>query len=408
MGQADLIKQITNNKRSMFGLLVAALMVFSTFYAAIASAETFGDRSIVASTASKNAGAESVSYQIDFTPEENAGAIVLDFCANTPVLGQSCTAPDGMDLDAAEIVSGGATIASATANKIILTKSFTAATPETIVINKLTNPTTAFTDNVVFVRMVSYVDGTAAALYESDDPTNADLDPAGGGALIAPIDSGSVSMFFNTDVTVQGTVLETMTFCVSGADIAPNCSGASTPVLTLGEDQGGGLLALVPGTVSTGALHVQMNTNATGGAVVRLKSSVPCGGLMRLGSSECNIVAAGATNVVGNDNSAKFGVKLATATTAIGASNPIGTLIPYDADGGGAGVAFYDTTNYKLNWNDDDSVGVTSVFGDPILGTNDAPATNQNMALTFAASVGTSTPAGTYSTDLNLIAVGKF
>ena len=113
-------------------------------------------------------------------------------------------------------------------------------------------------------------------------------------------------------------------------------------------------------------------------------------------------------NVVNNDNSAKFGVRLGTAAAASGALNPIGTLAPYDPDGEGVGTAFYDTTNYKLNWDDNDTQGITSVIGDPLLYTAGAPATNQNMELTFAASVGTDTPAGTYSTDLSLIAVGTF
>jgi hypothetical protein len=144
-----------------------------------------------------------------------------------------------------------------------------------------------------------------------------------------------------------------------------------------------------------------MNTNASGGAIVRLKSSATCGGLMRLGSNECNIAAAGAAgDVLSTGNLATFGVKTAAAaTTAPGASNPIGTL---QASG------VYNSANYRFNWEDDDSVGVTSVIGDPLLDTDGAPATNQNMELTFAATIATDTPAGTYSTDLSLIAVGTF
>lgn len=208
-------------------------------------------------------------------------------------------------------------------------------------------------------------------------------------------------MYFNSDVVVSGTVLETMTFCVSGTVINPNCVGATVPTITLGE---GNPKALVAGTVSTGSLHTQMNTNASGGAVVRLKSSAPCGGLMRVGTTSCDIAAALQNGVLNNNNTATFGVKLSAATAAVGATNPIGTLQAYDF----GGTPYYDTTNYYLNWNDDDSVGITSVIGDPLLDTDGGPATNQNMELTFAATIATDTPAGTYSTDLSLIAVGTF
>lgn len=397
MGRTGLLKQITNNRQAVFGLFAIAVMVLMTFYSAIAAAAPITVMSITPSTASVDATAGSVSYRVQFTPDQNAAAFVIDFCTETPLIGQTCTGPSNMDVSGA--TSADTTVEDAATamdtNTIVATEAMTADVAQDITFAAITNPDTA---GVVYARIVTFGSTAAAGGYTSANPS----------AVGAVVDNGSVSMYFNEDVTVQGTVLETMTFCVSGADIAPNCSGASTPVISLGEDQGGGILALVPGTVSTGALHVQMNTNASAGAVVRLKSSASCGGLMRLGTTECNIAAAGNTNVVDNDNSAKFGVKLATVTTAVGASNPIGTLIPYDADGDGPGTAFYDTTNYKLNWNDDDSVGITSVFGDPLLSTDDAPATNQNMALTFAASVGTNTPAGTYSTDLNLIAVGKF
>lgn len=401
MGRTGLLKQISSNRQAVFGLFGVAVMVLMTFYSAIAAAAPITVMSITPSTASVDADATTVSYQVEFTPDQTAGAFVIDFCTETPLIGQTCTGPTGMDVSGAATATGGVTMSTdpaVDANTIIASKTMTADAAQTITFTGLTNPTSA---GVVYARIITY-----ATLGEAEDYLSAD--PNGSGDTATVLDNGSVSMYFNEDVNVTGTVLETMTFCVSGADIAPNCSGASTPVISLGEDQGGGILALVPGTVSTGALHVQMNTNASAGAVVRLKSSASCGGLMRLGTTECDIAAAGATNVVDNDNSAKFGVKLAAVTTAVGASNPIGTLVPYDADGAGPGAAFYDTTNYKLNWNDDDSVGITSVFGDPLLSTDDAPATNQNMALTFAASVGTNTPAGTYSTDLNLIAVGKF
>jgi hypothetical protein len=52
--------------------------------------------------------------------------------------------------------------------------------------------------------------------------------------------------------------------------------------------------------------------------------------------------------------------------------------------------------------------GVTSPFGDRFLETAGGPANNKNMMLTFGVGTSNSTPAGTYSANLNLIAVGTF
>src|SRR5690606_27959110 len=64
----------------------------------------------------------------------------------------------------------------------------------------------------------------------------------------------------------------------------------------------------------------------------------------------------------------------------------------------------YNDTTYLLNYDDEEESGVTSVFGDPILDTNGAPASNKNKKLTFGASISNDTPAGKYSANMSLIA----
>lgn len=396
MGHTGLFKQITN-KQTIFGVMAAAVMVLSTFVSSMVSADAFTAMSITPSSASVTAGTE-VQYNVEFTPEENAGAFVIDFCSNTPLVKQSCTPPTGMDVSTATTNTGGVAVVSATANKIVATKTMTGNAAQTILFEDLKNPTTA---GVAYARIITYVDGDAAEDYVSNDPTAA--------STITPLDKGSVSMFFNNDVSVSGTVLETMSFCVSSADINANCGNVVAPTIKLGQEITPGVYALQPGVVSEGTLHTQINTNAASGAVIRLKSSAPCGGLMRAGSTECDIAAALDDDVIDSDNSARFGVKTAAATNATGAANPIGTLQPYDPTPQ-TPAPYYLSSRFSFNYdsNNPTTVGVTSTFGDPFLDTAGAPATGKNMALTFAASIGTNTPAGLYSTDLNMIAVGKF
>ncbi len=70
----------------------------------------------------------------------------------------------------------------------------------------------------------------------------------------------------------------------------------------------------------------------------------------------------------------------------------------------------YNNSTFALNFTSgaNPSTGVTSTFGDPFLDTAGAPANNKNMQLTFGATIADNTPAGAYSTDLSLIATGKF
>lgn len=401
MGHRGLLKQITN-RQAFLGFLSVSVLLLATFASTIASADALTSMSITPSTASINAEAGSVQYEVKFTPKVTAGAFVIDFCTNTPLLGQTCDAPAGMDVSGATTATSGFAVLDTAAamddNTIVATKSMTADTPETVTFAALKNPTGA---GAVYARVVTYAASAGAEGYVSNNPS----------AAAAPVDNGSVAMYFNTDVNVTGTVLETMTFCVSGSVINANCAGASTPVIRLGQEtsEGSGIFALTPGEVSEGTLHTQINTNAANGVVVRLKSSAACGGLKRAGSDVCDIAAALASDVVGTDNTAKFGVKTAAATTAPGASNPIGTFQPYVADPENP-APYYLTSRFSFNYDSANPTtnGVTSTFGDPFLDTAGAPATGQNMALTFGASVSTNTPAGTYSTDLSMIAVGKF
>jgi hypothetical protein len=146
-------------------------------------------------------------------------------------------------------------------------------------------------------------------------------------------------------------------------------------------------------------MYTQISTNASSGAVVSLKSSVPCGGLKRVEVTTCDIAPALSGGVAAGQ--AKFGVKTTTATSTTGVSDATGTLQP-------AAGSVYNNTTYALNYLADGTSGITSAYGDPFLDTNSLPVNNMNMKLTFGASISNNTPAGLYSTDLSLIATGKF
>ena len=359
---------------------VAGALLLALILPSIVSAAQLTERSIELSSSSK--ATSGVTYKVNFTPTANAGAVVVEFCKNSPLLGEECDAPAGL------VVTAGGSVAAPEVNRAVVTQSITAVAT-TVTLASVKNPDEAGT---IYARIVTYDSPANALLYDPEEGFAADANR---------VDEGGAAISITNTIGVSAAVLESLTFCVAGNDnIGPNCVptnsglGLTAPTVKLGT-QIGSVFALVPGTVSEGSIYTQLSTNAASGAVVSLKSSTAgCGGLMRFGAdpaTQCDIKAAVSGSVT--DAAAQFGVKTATAT---GTS---GTLVPSTG---------YSNSAFALNFIDTNATGVTSTFGDPFLNTAGKPATNQKMTLTFAASATNETPAGLYSADLSLIATGKF
>lgn len=374
-------------------VFAAAALLLGTALPGIASAAQLTERSIALSSGSSSA--TNVSYEVNFTATTAAasGALVIDFCNDSPLLGTTCTPPTGFSLTGAT-AAGYTKEASSTASKIVLSGAIAAGT-NTITLTGVNNPTAA---GKLFARIVTYAATAGANAYTDTLPGT-------------HLDDGGVAMYINPAINVSAAVLESMIFCVTGtAAPGENCdlTGTTTPTLKLGENTGG-VIALDAQHLSTGDLYTQLSTNAAGGAIVSLKSNTTsCGGLMRDGEADpakgCGILPAG--NSTFTFGTAKFGVKTATAAGA--GSNFNGTLRPYDQAGGSAGTPVYNNSGYALRYASDNLTGVTSTYGDPFLDTADAPVNNMGMTLTFGASAANNTPAGNYKAELSLIATGKF
>lgn len=367
-------------------IVVAAFLVSATVMPGLVpelvSAAQLTERSIALSNSSVSS--TNVTYDINFTSVGSAGAFVVDFCSDTPVIGQTCTAPTGFSATAAASATSGFTdVSDLDANTIVIAGTIAATTAISVEVTGITNPSTA---GPLYARIVTYDTDTNADSYVS---TN-----LGSGS----VDSGGLAISITNTIGVSGAVLESMVFCVSGATIPANCGSTTSPVLELGETEGG-VKALVSSAVSTGTIYTQISTNASGGAVVSLKSNATdCGGLLRAGApSACDIEPALNTDIAAGE--AKFGVTAAAAADT--GTSPTGT---FQVVGG----SNYNDTTYALNYVAGNATGVTSIYGDPFLNTDGAPANNKNMSLTFGASISNDTPAGTYSANLSLIATGTF
>lgn len=383
--------RVFNQQMRRMGVLVALLAatVMPALVPAIVNAATVTERSIQLSSTSK--AAPGVTYKVSFKPvAPSADAFVIDFCSDTPIVGQPCTAPTDMSVAAASSATSGFTDVAPVTNgtghqtlRVVAASSMTAGNAVTVDIAGITNPSVA---GPIYARILTYSSETDAEGYESEDPDN----------VGDHLDEGGVAMAITDTVGVSGAVLESMVFCAASVTITENCGDADQhlPTLKLGETVGG-TVALVPGTTSTGDIFTQISTNAASGATVWLKSSVACGGLKRIEATGCDILPS-TDGISASD--AEVGVKTAASATDTGL-NATGT---YQAING------YNSSTYLLNWVSGNATGVSSTYGDQILDTDDAPANNKNMKLTFGAQVNNNTPAGLYSADMSLIATGKF
>lgn len=379
---------ITDLGRRIFFAAMSVLVVSATFLPAVASAQEQATGSSIEMSSSSPLMPDT-RYTVKFTPASNASAFAIYFCKNSPLIGQSCTEPADMVVTGAASSTEGFTNVNGADNRIIVGGSITAEEEVTVEITGIKNSSEV---GQFYARIVTY-----------DTVEHAGLGTAtvlGEGAK----DRSSVALAITPTVGVSGTVLETMLFCISAEAIGANCKEETVtdPVLVLGE-LSGGVTALVPGVISEGNLYTQITTNAASGATVWLKSTaVQCGGLLLAGApaGTCHIQPAGENDIDEDTIDARFGVKTASATDAPEATGTTGTIQP-------AVGSIYKNSEFALNYVNE-TEGITSTFGDKFLDTNGLPVSNKNMMLTFGVKITNDTPSGTYSTDLGLIATGKF
>src|SRR6478735_8074427 len=116
----------TLDRRAGFGLSAFTLllaMVAPGLVPAFASADTLTERSIGLSSSSVSA--TNVSYDIKFTPANDADMFVVQFCDNSPLVGAVCDPPSGMNAASAATASSGATVSAKSANTVFVTYAVT-------------------------------------------------------------------------------------------------------------------------------------------------------------------------------------------------------------------------------------------------------------------------------------------
>lgn len=370
-------------RRCMYGgtalLLVgvAALMAL----ARPTEAAQISARSIKISSSA--AGATGTTYEVNFTSGSSytVKAIIVDFCDNTPIIGDStCTPSTGFDVGGAtpSVTTSGALGSSgwtATGSNVFNTTEYRTLTITnstgaaltggssviTFDLTTATNPSTA--NHSFYARILTYT---------TDTPTYAP------GAEGSYSDYGGAALSTAAVVNVTARVMETLSFCVY------NTTCGDSPALTIGH----GANNILDGTaVDIASDKFDISTNAAAGAVVRLKGTT-----LTSGSNTIPAVNAGSATPT----------TISAGTAAFGLDIPVPGSMTVNATYVGTGTT---TSNYGLDTTTANSI--TGQYGGAIASTT-GPINSSTSTMTFAATASNTTPAGIYSASEQLIATGTF
>lgn len=355
------------------------------------------------------AGATGVTYSVSFKPTASTtvGGIVVDFCADSPIIGNSsCTFPTGFTLGTSPSVTvtsgigtGGTWVTTnslqcgaAASNYQVLkftnstAQSVTAGTPVVFTINSVANPSTT---GSFYARIVTFdTDTDATGNYTCPTGTTR------GGSLTGELDYGGIALSTTTAISITAKVQETLTFCVSAADLtSSSCASATAPTLNLGHSVGG-VTVLDSGQVDNVHAYTQTSTNAQSGIVVRMKNtnaSATCGGLSNDSGTTCGIPAAGASAITISAGTAHVGMCVTPGSANTTAASPYNSA---------------SCTQFGLDESTSQN-NVLSTYGSQIFSSTGA-ISQENDDLNFEGTAALTTKAGVYTANYALIATGTF
>lgn len=361
-----------------------ALLSAQTTYAGVVE-----PRSIQMSSSNpSNAG---TSYLVTWNPASTTSiaGIVVDFCSNSPIEGNSCTAPAGFNVGGTGATISGVsaslgtgwtvcnsttTCPSVSAGTIIITNTTAQAqsttTADDFTITNVVNPSAV---GSFYARIFTYSTAATAEAYTSTAPGTY-------------VDDGGIALSTAGEIDLQATVQETLTFCVyTGA----SCSSANPVSVGLGT-QTGGQTVIDSSAVYTSPVNFTISTNAKNTVGVNL-----VGNTLKDASGD-TIPAVGSTAAGITAGTPDFGIYLSTLGTNMSAVAPYSNATTC---GGGTGYCYALDTNA--------TTGTTSTYGEEIAKMT-GPADNSLSTITYGVTASLTTPSGVYTATHQLIATGSF
>lgn len=340
--------------------------------------------------------ATNTSYEVTFNPSSVGGttvkSLVVDFCSNSPIIGDSCTAPAGFTVGTPSVTTGTGFTGSWTAaslnsgRTLTLTKAagdnFISSTQVLFTLTTATNPSALGT---FYARILTFPNDTTS--NDATDYTDANI------ATNVPTDTGGIALSTAAQINVTSKVQERITFCVYTTGAGNDCSGKSGTAVALGDTNG--VLDPAGAYVDINAKY-SITTNATGDAIIRMKGPTLTSG--------ANTIASTNTGATSTPGSPQFGVctfqsagsgMLPNAPynngACTGTTQSAGTGTP----GGDNGASFaFETANTGSTYGDDIAHKPAGAFS--------------TGTLAFLGNISNTTPAGIYTTALTFIATGTY
>ena len=235
------------------------------------------------------------------------------------------------------------------------------AAPITVPILTVKNPTSPGQPFSWFVRISTYSDATYTTL----------------------LDTGNVMAALNTQISLTGTMPESLVFCTGGAITGTDCTTATSGSIAFNQD-------FSPTATATTTNQIVASTNAGTGYAITVN-----GATMTSGGNTISTMSSATTSTFGVS---QVGLNVAVNTTPVigTAITPASNTTNYRSQGA-SGYGTADTFKFTTG----DTVANS---GNATLGASDA----QNYTVSYLVNVPGSQAAGTYTTTLTYICTATF
>lgn len=330
------------------------LLIFGGFLGS-AFASQLGDRSLLISS-SVASTTSLYNFTFNLASSSNLGSISFQFCSNSAIIGDSCTAPTGFSDSAAVITSQtgqtGFSVSNLTsANDLIISRTPSASSIGQVnyIFSNVTNPSSP---GGYFVRVETFANNTASGSY---------------------IDYGGIAFSISSAINISATVPPYLIFCTGLSIPNDNCDNATGDFINFGE--------LSSSAASSSSSQMLAASNAASGYNISVYGTT-----MESGN---NVITPLATPDVSRPGTSQFGINLRANSSPTGGLDPSGP-------GAGAPTANYDTPNF-FTFNNGDAVVSTS-----------GPDLDRLYTSDYLVNVSPSQPAGVYVTTLTYICLATF
>jgi|GEM_PF-217547 len=294
-----------------------------------------------------------VTYRVTFTVSTAADSLVIDFCGDSPIIGDSsCSVPTSMDVSTAALsnVSGPITSANWTAtgsntgnphvkisdntlNAHPIGPSDSVSGVESFDLTGITNPSTTGT---FYARIVTY----NSNIFDQDDTLGTTGDNYSSASTLGTyLDYGGIALTTVKTISISARVQESLTFCINADPQTTGGAGqgdptlwvtthtcddtvvtSNPPTMTIGTFAGT-TKVLSPTVVDHENMYSQISTNATHGVIVRIvTSNTACGGLSADGGTSCPIAPVpllpGACNIDGSGGTGCLAQQIQTGASS--------------------------------------------------------------------------------------------